>query len=69
MIFRLFKINGRIVYSYEYQETPLSDEKDEADVRTFIEDFIRDRVVDDADLGKYRYEVVGHQRYTVEKIK
>ena len=32
-----FKINGQIVYSYEYQETPLSDEKDEADVRAFIE--------------------------------
>ena len=55
MIFRLFKINGRIVYSYEYQETPLSDEKDEADVRAFIEDFIRDRVVGVADVGKKKY--------------
>lgn len=68
MFFRLFKINGQIVYSYEYQETPLSDEKDEADVKAFIEGFIHDRVADDEDLGKYKYEVVGHKCYTVEKV-
>lgn len=64
----IFKDNGVIRYGFTFQETPLSDESDVAKVTSFVEDFIRHRVINDDDLGLYEYEIIGDEHYILEKI-
>ena len=46
----------------------MSDESDKAKVISFIEDFMRHRVISDEDLGLYEYEIIGDEEYSIEKI-
>lgn len=62
------KKDGEIKYDFVFKETPLSDESDKAKVISFIEDFMRHRVISDEDLGLYEYEIIGDEEYSIEKI-
>ena len=59
---------GEIKYDFTFKETPLSDESDKVKVISFIEDFIRHRIISDEDLGLYEYEIIGDEEDSIEKI-